>query len=487
MKKEIEKRIPHTEQKPLIPNELAERYASTPMCQVWSPEGKILFERDLWITVMKAQSSLGLDIPQKAISAYRKIRNNVDLDSIKKRELQLRHDEKARLEEFNNLAGYEYAHLGMTSRDQSDNVEQMQIKTAMELVRERVIATLARFSQRALENESLIFAQRTHYAPAQPSLVGKEFSDKGEELLRAYDGLNNLIKNYPLRGIKGATGTQTDQLQLLKSPQKVDVLEKKVAEFLGFKRILNSVGQIYPRSLDFEVTSALVQLGSGPSNFAQTMRLMAGNEQFTEGFKEGQVGSTAMPHKMNSRTLERAWSLLNILKGFNKMTEGLVGNQWFGGDVSCSATRRVALANSFFAVDGLFQSILTVLDECGFYPKVIEKELNRYLPFLTTTRLLMTAVENGIGRETAHKVIRDNSVRVALDMREKGQQENDLIDRLSKDSRLGLSKQQLEGAIKNPIEFVGRAPEQIKEFASKVEKIVNKYPEEAKYNPEPIL
>jgi len=475
-------------ERPIIPNVLADRYASTPMLEIFSTENKNLLERELWIVIMQAQADLGLKIPQSHIDKYNAVKNKMDLNSIRSRELELRHDEKARLEEFNALAGYENAHEGLTSRDMSDNVEQTQIRNGLNIIRDRAVATLARFARTAIENSELVYAGRTHNAPAQPSLIGKLFSDSGEELLQGFSKLENLIDTYPLRGIKGAMGTQTDQLQLLEQDQKkVDELEKRVADFLGFKNVLGSVGQIYPRSLDFEVVSTLYQLVCGPASLADTLRLMAGNEEFTEGFKRGQVGSSAMPHKMNSRTLERIEALKDTLDGYLTMAKNIAGRQHFGGDVSDSATRRVFIPDSFFATDGIFQSMLTVLDECGFYPAVINNELNKYLPFLTTTRLLMAAVKNGAGREKAHAAIKKHAVAVALDIREKGSGNNDLLDRLSNDSDLGMTKKQLEKAISSPIEFVGSAPKQITDFAKKVEKIVAKYPEAAKYSSEEIL
>jgi adenylosuccinate lyase len=339
-----------------------------------------------------------------------------------------------------------------------------------------------------MQYNSLVYPERTHLAVAQPSVVGKIFSNFGEELLIAFDRLERLIETYPLRGIKGAVGTQTDQLQLFDGDsKKVDQLEKKIVAFLGFKNVLSSVGQIYPRSLDFEVVSTLFQLACGPASFAMTAREMAGFEEFTEGFKKGQVGSTAMPHKMNSRNAERIFALKNTLMGYVTMAAGISGNQIFAGDVSDSASRRIILPDAFFAADGIIETMLTILDECGFYPAVIQREMDKYLPFLTTTRLLMTAVKEGIGRETAHAAIKEHAVAVALAIRNTGTQENNLLERLSQDKRLQLSKEKLAAAISQPIEFVGNAPRQIASFSEKVEKIVKKHPKAAKYTPDEIL
>lgn len=475
-------------ERPVIPNVLADRYASTPIVINWSPENKVRQERNLWIVIMQGQKDLGLHIPQSHIDAYKSVKDHVDLESIRKRELELQHDEKARIDEFNALAGFEDIHKGLTSRDVSDNLEQMQIRDSLIIIRDRTVATLARDARLAVDYDNLVYAGRTHNAPAQPSIIGKNFSDSGEELLHGFNRLEELIDSYPLRGIKGAMGTQTDLLQLFDGDvEKVHALEQKVAEHLGFKNVLGSVGQIYPRSLDHEVVSLLYEIISGPANQALTMRLMAGNEQFTEGFKEGQVGSSAMPHKMNTRTAERINALKGVLAGHVTMAGAIAGAQWYGGDVSESATRRVFIPDAFFATDGIFQSILTILDKCGFYPAIINRELERFLPFLTTTRLLMAAVKNGVGREKAHAIIKNHAVKAALSMRREGLDANNLIDRLSNDPGLEMTRSQLEEAISSPIELVGTASRQISNFVSKVKKIMKKYPEAAAYMPEEIL
>ena len=188
-------------------------------------------------------------------------------------------------------------------------------------------------------------------------------------------------------------GTAQDMLDLMGvDEEKLSRLEQGIAEGLGFDRVFDSVGQVYPRSLDFDVVSALVQLGAGPSSLATTIRLMAGNETVTEGFKEGQVGSSAMPHKMNARSCERVGGFQVILRGYLTMVADLAGQQWNEGDVFCSVVRRVALPDAFFAIDGQLETMLTVLDEFGAFPAMINRELDRYLPFLATTRILMASV-----------------------------------------------------------------------------------------------
>jgi adenylosuccinate lyase len=476
---------------PAIPNVLANRYASAELARLWSPEHKVVLERQLWVAVLKAQRDLGVEVPDGVVEAYEKVVDQVDLDSIAARERATRHDVKARIEEFAALAGHEHIHKGMTSRDLTENVEQLQVRASLVLVRDRMVAALARLGRLAGEHQSLVMAGRSHNVAAQATTLGKRFASVADEMLVALERLENLLTRYPLRGIKGPVGTAQDQLDLLSDATATSgalaELEQRVAEHLGFARVLTSVGQVYPRSLDFDVVSTLVQVAAGPSNLATTIRLMAGNELVTEGFKPGQVGSSAMPHKMNTRSCERVNGLAVVLRGYLAMVGELAGDQWNEGDVSCSVVRRVALPDAFFAADGLFQTFLTVLDEFGAFPAVVQRELDRYLPFLATTKVLMAAVRRGVGRETAHEAIKEHAVAVALRMREEGAERNDLFDRLAADSRLGLSRGDLDALVAEPLSFTGAAVDQVSEVVRRVEAVTARYPEAASYSPAAIL
>jgi adenylosuccinate lyase len=476
----------------IVPNVLATRYAGADLAQIWSPEQKIVLERKLWIAVLKAQKDLGVDVPDGVVEAYEEVVDQVDLASIAARERVTRHDVKARIEEFNALASHErtpleYIHAGMTSRDLTENVEQLQVLDSLRLVRQRVVATLARLGRLAVEHETTVMAGRSHNVAAQATTLGKRFATTADELLVALDRLDNLVARYPLRGIKGPMGTAQDMLDLLGGDEdRLETLEGRVASHLGFGTVFSSVGQVYPRSLDFDVVSALVQVVAGPSNLATTIRLMAGIELVTEGFKEGQVGSSAMPHKMNTRSCERVNGLAVVLRGQLSMVSELAGDQWNEGDVSCSVVRRVALPDAFFATDGLFQTFLTVLDEFGAFPAVIQRELDRYLPFLTTTKVLMAAVRNGVGRETAHEAIKEHAVAVALEMRQ-GLDRNDLFDRLAADERLGLTREQIRSLVADPLQFTGAAQAQVQAVCRRIEDVVASDPEAASYRPGAIL
>lgn len=470
------------------PNVLASRYASKPMRAVWSAEGRIGLERDYWVAVLRAQKDLGLNIPQEAIDAYERVKGQIDLDSINERESITRHDVKARIEEFCALAGYEHIHKGLTSRDLTENVEQLQILRGLEVIRTKAVAALVKVADRAEQWKDLVITARTHNVPAQPTTFGKRLAMFGEDLLCAVRELDRIIDNYPVRGLKGPVGTQLDLLTLFEGDaEKVEALEGRILDHLGVGACLDSVGQVYPRGLDFEVVSVFVRLASGPSSFAKTLRIMAGHELASEGFAKGQVGSSAMPHKMNSRSCERLNGFAVILKGYLTMAAELSGDQWNEGDVSCSVVRRVFLPDSFYAIDGLIDTFITILSQMEVYPAVIDLENQRYGPFLSTTTMLMEAVKSGAGREEAHEAIKEHAVATVRDLRSGTISQNDLVQRLASDGRLGLSEAQLTQIVAQAQSMTGMAATQVTHFCETVREEAGNFPNALSYKPGAIL
>jgi adenylosuccinate lyase len=470
----------------VIPNVLATRYASQQMTDIWSARNKVIAERQLWLAVLRAQADFGVEVPDGVVADYEAVLDQVDLESIAQRERATRHDVKARIDEFCVLAGHEHIHKGMTSRDLTENVEQMQVRQSLLLVRDKMVALLARLARLSAEYQELAITGRSHNVAAQTTTVGKRFASAADEALVAFTRLQHLIADYPLRGIKGPVGTAQDMLDLLGDEASLAELERRVAGHLGFERVLTSVGQVYPRSLDHEVIGALVQAAAACSSLATTIRLMAGNDLVTEGFKEGQVGSSAMPHKMNTRSCERVNGFMVILRGHQTMAADLAGSQWNEGDVSCSVVRRVMLPDAFFAVDGMLETMLTVLDEFGVFEAVIRAELDKYLPFLATTKILMAAVRAGVGRETAHEVIKENAVAAALDMRRTGS-DPALLQRLADDPRLPMDLESLTDLMARPLDFTGAAAGQAASVVDAVARVTAEHPRAAAYTPAAIL
>ncbi len=472
-------------------NVLSERYATPAINEIFSERGKTIAERELWIAVMKAQRELGVAIPLEQIEKFEAAKERVDLERIRTIERKTKHDVKARIEAFVQEAeAAEHIHKGMTSRDLTDNVEQMQLCKASRVVFGKCVSILRHLAGRAREYQDIVLTARTHHQPAQPTLLGRRFAMWAEELLEALTAFEQFLATYPLRGLKGPVGTQFDLLVLLGSPDKVVELERRLARELGFAHVLDAPGQVYPRSLDFALVSRLACLASACENFAKGMRLMSGYELVTEGFQEGQVGSSAMPHKMNTRSSERICGFAELLKMYADGASRLAGDQWEEGDVSCSVLRRVILPDAFYAMDGLCETVLTVLHDMGVYPAVIRGEVERFLPFLATTEMLMLAVQAGVGREEAHEVLKKHAVAEALRLRQTGAGDNRLAERVAADplfQTAGLRLESLRAVLSDVTHFPGRAKQQIEAVCSRTDAMVRKYATEAAYEPGAIL
>jgi adenylosuccinate lyase len=435
----------------ITPNVLATRYATKEMVAIFDPVNKIMNERKFWITILKLQQKSGLPITDSDVKAYEQVVEKVDLASIDKREMKTRHDVKARIEEFNALAGVEKIHIGLTSRDLTENIELIQIKAALELIEHRTLQTLFLLNEKIVKFEKTYMVGRSHNVAAQVTTLGKRFASCAEELLFAHSSLKELIARLPLRGIKGPVGTSQDAISAM--GKDFEKLEKSIAEQFGFENTWNSVGQIYPRSVDFEVASKLLQIASAPSSMATTIRLMAGSGLASEGFKAGQVGSSAMPHKMNSRSSERINGMMVLLRGYNTMAADLAGDQWNEGDVSCSVVRRVVIPDSFYVLDGLLHTFMTILNEFGIFEEKINSELSEQLPFLATTKILMECVKAGMGREVAHEIIKKHATTTTP---------SNFFAALVSEKNFPLSLEQLNKLVQNPAEFAGLAIEQSK-------------------------
>jgi adenylosuccinate lyase len=443
----------------ITPNVLATRYATKEMVAIFDPINKIINERKFWITILKLQQKARLPITDSDIKAYEKVIEKVDLDSIDKREIKTRHDVKARIEEFNALAGVEKIHIGLTSRDLTENIELIQIKAGLELIEHRVIQTLFLLGEKISKYEKTYMVGRSHNVAAQVTTLGKRFASCAEELLFAHTALQELTARLPLRGIKGPVGTSQDAVDAM--GKDFANLEKNIAEEFGFENTWSSVGQIYPRSVDFEVVSKLLQIASAPSSMATTIRLMAGSGLVSEGFKAGQVGSSAMPHKMNSRSSERINGMMVLLRGYNTMAADLAGDQWNEGDVSCSVVRRVVIPDSFYVLDGLLHTFMTILQEFGVFEEKIKVELNEQLTLLATSKILMECVKAGMGREAAHQLIKKHSTLNTA---------SNFFTALAGEKNFPLRINQLNALIENPAVFAGLATDQSKTVIQMINK-----------------
>jgi adenylosuccinate lyase len=327
----------------------------------------------------------------------------------------------------------------MTSRDVTENVEMFQIKTALDLVQKKaksLLTTLANFAETCAE---IPLVARTHNVPAQLTTLGRRFSTWIEEFMFSLQHLDDLRQRLPLKGIKGAIGTSQDLSDLFGIDS--EMIERNLMAEYNFQNSLVAPAQIYPRSIDYEIITTLVQLASAPSNVATNIRLMSGLGILREGMKEGQTGSSAMPHKVNARLSERVNGLLSVLKGHAVMIQELVGNQWNEGDVSCSVVRRVALPNAFYSIDAILDTMIRLLKKLEVFPEVLDREVRDNLPFLISSQIMNALVKKGVGREDAHSIVKKYSLVAAENFRKTG--ENNLIDLISNDHEIPLKHEDL--------------------------------------------
>jgi adenylosuccinate lyase len=310
---------------------------------------------------------------------------------------------------------------------------------------------------------------RTHNVPAQSTTLGRRFAYWSEEFLLALENLNHVYKNYKIKGIKGALGTGSDLKLILGT--KWNSVEKEIGKELGIESILTAPSQIYPRSLDFQVVSSLVQLAAPVASIATNVRLMAGLGLINEGRSSDQIGSSAMPHKNNPRLCERIGGLYILLKGYLSMISEITGNQWNEGDVSESVVRRVALAESFYAIDATLRTMRKVLMELEVNEQEIALEIETELQYLLSSEVLVMATKKGKGREAAHQIILECARKSKLSGKDS------FFDLLARDGALNLSLTELEDLISRLEINVGDAPEQAQKVLEQIKSEISKLAE----------
>ena len=443
---------------------LGDRYASPAMREIWSAESKIRAERRLWIAVMRFQSS-ALSIPESAIKDYEKALEKIDLQSIERREKEIHHDVKARIDEFNSLTGHEYIHIGMTSRDLTENIELYQIKNSLDLIYKKSLYLLKVLRDKTFDYKNLPITSRTHNVPAQVTTLGRKFAYWTEELIFACENTENLMQRLPLKGINGAVGTKLDMKNVLSGSHLG--LQEIVENILGINRTFKASSQVYPRSLDFEIVSTLNQLAMSPNNIALNVRLMSGIGHVSEQFDSKQIGSTAMPHKVNPRLSERVNSLFIVLKGLLTMAAENGGNQWNEGDVSCSAARRVFIPDSFMTIDAILETTIAIVMRLVIDRQSIEEELSENIPQLSSTTILMLAVKRGVGREIAHSRIKEHSRLGREDEYKNGK--DTFFSRVLGDKDLKINPEDIDGIIKFPLTLVGDAEKQCNTIVQEID------------------
>ncbi len=444
-------------------NPLISRYASREMAELWSPRRKFSTWRRLWVVLAEAQQQLGLDISDAQLAELREHVGEIDFDVAREHERRLRHDVMAHVYTYGDICptARPIIHLGATSCFVTDNADLILLREALQLVRDRLVATIDRLGCFATEHRAMPCLGFTHLQPAQPTTVGKRACLWAYDLLLDLHEVEHRLKNLRARSVKGTTGTQASFLKLFDGDHaKVRQLERLVAEKMGFDDTWAVTGQTYPRKADAQILDSLSGIAQSAHKAATDLRLLANRKEIEEPFEEHQIGSSAMAYKRNPMRSERICALARFVMSLPANTAQTLATQWMERTLDDSANRRLVLPQAFLATDAVLILYENVAGGLVVYPQVITSSLNEELPFMASENILMAAVAAGGDRQQLHELIRQHSQAAAQVVKNEGRP-NDLLERLRSDA--AFAAVDLDAAI-DIRQFVGRAPEQVDEF-----------------------
>ena len=454
-------------------NPLTDRYASPEMSRVFSPAFKFGTWRRLWLALAEAEQALGVEIPDAAIEEMREHLDDIDLDAAAEHERRLRHDVMAHVYHFGEVApgARPYIHLGATSAFVTDNTELIQQREALRLVRRRLLSCIAALASFAEEHRALPTLGFTHFQPAQPTTVGKRATLWLQDLVLDLEEMDHRLATLRARGVRGATGTQASFLELFDGDHdRVDELQRRVADAMGFDRVYGVTGQTYPRKVDYAVLTTLGGIAASASKLAHDIRLLSHLREVEEPFGEKQIGSSAMPYKRNPMRTERITGLARHVLALDTDAAFTAATQWFERTLDDSANRRIAIAEAFLSVDAILLLVHNVAAGLVVHPAVIRQRLEQEMPFLATEAILMHAVRGGGDRQDLHERIRQHAIAASSRLKEEGG-ENDLADRIAGDEAFGLRREEVV-SILDPERHIGRAAEQVDAYLNELEPVL---------------
>ncbi len=444
---------------------LSERYASKEMQYIFSQDKKFKTWRRLWIALAQSEKELGLNITDEQIDELIEHKNDINYDIAKKREAEVRHDVMSHVYAYGVQCpkAKGIIHLGATSCYVGDNTDIIIMTEALELIRDKLLNIINELSKFAYKYRSLPTLAYTHFQPAQPTTVGKRATLWLQDLYMDYEDVCYVHDNMKLLGCKGTTGTQASFVELFNGDdEKIKMLDKLIAEKMGFEKCFPVSGQTYSRKLDSRVMSVLAGIAQSAHKFTNDLRLLQHMKEIEEPFEKNQIGSSAMAYKRNPMRSERMASLADYVLS-NLMNPMIVSStQWFERTLDDSANKRIAIPEGFLATDGILDLYLNIVDGLVVYPKVIEARLKAELPFMATENIMMDAVKEGGDRQEIHERIRRLSMEAARQVKEEGKP-NNLLELIASDEILGLDKDKLDKGL-DPARYVGRAPKQVEEY-----------------------
>ena len=466
---------------------LSARYASKEMKYIFSPDKKFRTWRKLWIALAESEKELGLPITQEQIDELKAHADDINYEVAQEREKIVRHDVMSHVYAYGvqcpNAKGI--IHLGATSCYVGDNTDIIIMTEGLKLIRNKLITVIRNLSKFADEYKALPTLAFTHFQPAQPTTVGKRATLWLQELLMDLEDVEYQLSKAKLLGSKGTTGTQASFLELFDGDhEKCKMLDRKIAEKMGYKACFPVSGQTYSRKLDSQFLNVLAGIAQSAAKFSNDIRLLQHLKEVEEPFEKNQIGSSAMAYKRNPMRSERIGSLsryvmVDVLNGYFT-----TATQWFERTLDDSANKRLSIPEAFLAVDGILSLYANVADGLVVYPKVIEQRLRKELPFMATENIMMDAVKKrGADRQQLHEKIREHSMAASRVVKVEGG-ENDLLERIAADEAFGVTLEELEKILK-PENYTGRAKEQTEDFLNEcIKPVLEKYADAESDKPE---
>lgn len=466
---------------------LSARYASKEMKYIFSPDKKFRTWRKLWIALAESEKELGLPITQEQIDELKAHADDINYEVAQEREKIVRHDVMSHVYAYGvqcpNAKGI--IHLGATSCYVGDNTDIIIMTEGLKLIRNKLITVIRNLSKFADEYKALPTLAFTHFQPAQPTTVGKRATLWLQELLMDLEDVEYQLSKAKLLGSKGTTGTQASFLELFDGDhEKCKMLDRKIAEKMGYKACFPVSGQTYSRKLDSQFLNVLAGIAQSAAKFSNDIRLLQHLKEVEEPFEKNQIGSSAMAYKRNPMRSERIGSLsryvmVDVLNGYFT-----TATQWFERTLDDSANKRLSIPEAFLAVDGILSLYANVADGLVVYPKVIEQRLRKELPFMATENIMMDAVKKrGADRQQLHEKIREHSMAASRVVKVEGG-ENDLLERIAADEAFGVTLEELEKILK-PENYTGRAKDQTEDFLNEcIKPVLEKYADVESDKPE---
>ncbi|MDP6037638.1 MAG: adenylosuccinate lyase [Candidatus Latescibacteria bacterium] len=448
-------------------NPLVARYASAEMSAVFSNKKKFTTWRKLWIALAESEQALGLPITDAQLDELRQFQDDVNYDVAQQREREVRHDVMAHVYAYGQQCpnAQPIIHLGATSAYVQDNTELIQIVDALEIVRAKLVSTMADLKVFALEYRELPTLGFTHFQPAQLTTVGKRAALWLQDVMIDFNDLEHHLSSMRFRGVKGTTGTQASFLELFEGDSdKVQALDQMVSEKMGFMARFAVTGQTYSRKIDSQIGDLLSRIAQTAHKFGNDLRLLQNLKEVEEPFEKEQIGSSAMAYKRNPMRSERICALARFVMTTAQSPAFTAATQWFERTLDDSANKRLALPQMFLGIDAILILFMNVVRGLVVYPQMIRKHIDLELPFMATENIMMEAVKRGGDRQKLHEQIRVHAMEAGRNVKEEGK-DNDLLDRIAADSLFGMKREELDQVLDLQA-FIGRAPEQVEQFVA---------------------